>query len=98
MEAKNYVAKDGYLIYSVCTFNPDETYLLVEKFLTENPEFEELEFADGNFVIKERKGFFITSGDVIYAAILRRKNKNEKLRVDFIHLKHGKRGIEKGRN
>ncbi len=72
-EAKKYVKPSGFLVYSVCTFNPDETYLLVEKFLAENPELEEMELADGNFITKEKRGFFITSGDIIYAAMMRRK-------------------------
>ncbi len=72
-EAKKYVKPSGFLVYSVCTFNPDETYLLVEKFLDENSEFEEIELGDVDFIVRERRGFFITSGDVIYAAILRRR-------------------------
>jgi len=73
-EAKTLVAPGGFLVYVVCTFNPEETYLLVEKFLTENSDFEEIELAGGDFVRKKRRGFFITSGDVIYTAMLR-KNK-----------------------
>ncbi len=72
-EAKKYVSPSGFLVYSVCTFNPDETYLMVEKFLKENSEFEEMELADGKFITKEKRGFFITSGDIIYAAMMRRK-------------------------
>ena len=72
-EAKKYVKPSGFLLYSVCTFNPDETYLLVEKFLKKNPEFEEMELGDVDFITNERKGFFITSGDIIYAAMLKRK-------------------------
>ena len=72
-EGKKYVKPSGFIIYSVCTFNPDETYLLVEKFLAGNPDFEEFEIAGGDFITKERRGFFITSGDVIYTVILRRR-------------------------
>ncbi len=72
-EAKEFVKPGGFLIYAVCTFNPDETYLLVEKFLEENPDFGEMEMGGGDFFEKERIGGYFVSGDVIYAAVLRRK-------------------------
>ncbi len=72
-EAREFVKPGGFLIYAVCTFNPDETYLLVERFLAENPEFGEMEIGGGDFFEKERIGGYFVSGDIIYFAVLKRK-------------------------
>ncbi len=70
--AKSFVKKDGYLVYAVCTFNPDETYLLMDKFLKQNPEFEPLHISSKGIVVNERIGGYFVSGDVIYFSVLRR--------------------------
>ena len=38
--AKNLVKEDGYLLYSTCTYAPEEDEMCVDRFLTENTEFE----------------------------------------------------------
>ncbi len=69
-EAKGFVKDGGFLIYSVCTFNPEETYGVVEKFMSEH-DFEEFQIASKHLK-KEKIGSFITSGDIIYFAVLRK--------------------------
>ncbi len=73
-EVRNYVAKNGYLIYSVCTFNPDETHGVIDRFLKVNKNFklENLKFEE-EYMKKERDGYFITLGDIIYFSVMRRE-------------------------
>ncbi len=72
-EAGNFVREDGFLIYVVCTFNPEETYGVVEKFLENNPEFVNYPLSAGKIYIPERIGGFIISGDIMYIAILKKE-------------------------
>ncbi len=71
-QAKNFVEKGGFLIYVVCTFNPDENYGVVGKFLEDNNEFREFPLSAGKIYVPDRIGGFITSGDIFYIAILKR--------------------------
>ena len=71
--AKNFVEKGGFLVYVVCTFNPDETYGVVEKFLEENGDFHEFALSAGKIYFPDRIGGFITSGDIFYVAILKKE-------------------------
>ena len=73
-QAKNFVEKGGFLVYVVCTFNPDETYGVVEKFLKNNKEFHEFSISAGKIYVPESIGGFITSGDIFYIAILRKED------------------------
>ena len=41
--AKNLVKENGYLLYSTCTYSPEENEMCVDRFLCENPEFELVE-------------------------------------------------------
>ena len=71
--AKDFVKKGGFLVYVVCTFNPDETYEVVERFMMENKNFSEFPLSAGKLFISERVGGFITAGDIFYMAILRKE-------------------------
>ncbi|MBN1880592.1 MAG: 16S rRNA (cytosine(967)-C(5))-methyltransferase RsmB [Deltaproteobacteria bacterium] len=55
-EASGFVAPDGALVYSVCTFNPDEGRKIVDAFLSRHPEF----FLDspGKYLPRETDRFF----------------------------------------
>lgn len=44
-----YLKRGGELIYSTCTLNPSENSGVVEKFLSENPDFEPVSFKVGEF-------------------------------------------------
>jgi len=70
-EAQEHVKPDGYLVYVVCTFNPDETYRVVERFLAEHGEFEEVP-VNGPALRAAPRGAFVVAGDVMYVAILHR--------------------------
>jgi 16S rRNA C967 or C1407 C5-methylase (RsmB/RsmF family) len=64
------VGQGGYLVYVVCTFNPDETKHIVSQFLEKNQEYEELKLA-GPVKPADFGGFF-TDGDIMYIAVMRR--------------------------
>ena len=61
-------------VYSVCTFNPDETYGVIDEFLEKNGNFmlENLKF-EKEYMKKEKDGYFITLGDIIYFSVIRRE-------------------------
>ncbi len=44
--AKNLVKEDGYLLYSTCTYSLEENEMCVDRFLSENAEFELVEVND----------------------------------------------------
>ncbi len=72
-EAKERVKEGGHLVYCVCSFTPEETVGVVERFLSENPEFKE-ENLD-NEGLKGMKYGYLTDmpeGDVMYICNLRR--------------------------
>ncbi len=71
-EAKNFVKEGGFIVYVVCTFNPDETYSVVERFLANNSEYGEFPLSAGKIYVDEKIGGFIISGDIMYIAILKK--------------------------
>lgn len=46
---KNCLKNDGILVYSTCTFSPEENEQVIEKFLIENPDFELAEIENKYF-------------------------------------------------
>jgi 16S rRNA (cytosine967-C5)-methyltransferase len=65
-----YLKAGGTIVYSTCTLNPDENERIVEKFLTNHPEFSYENFTVGNLTsaggmltmlphVNESDGFFI---------------------------------------
>lgn len=74
--ASNYVKKGGTLIYSTCTLNTDENQGVVEKFLSENPDFAPVVVPLGLKGVEEAcmRTFIpsVTGGDGFFAATLRR--------------------------
>ncbi len=72
-EAKERVKESGYLVYCVCSFTPEETVGVVERFLSENPDFREEEIE--NKWLKRMKYGHLTNlpeGDVMYICAMRR--------------------------
>ncbi len=73
-EAKKNVRDGGRLIYVVCSFSPQETVELVDTFLQSNNNFtEERIKIDGDCFKREKRGWFVTLGDILYFAVLRKE-------------------------
>lgn len=74
--AARYVKQGGTLVYSTCTLNRDENESVVEKFLSENPDFAPVVLPLGIDGIEEQcmRTFLpsVTGGDGFFAATLRR--------------------------
>ena len=74
--ASRYVKQGGTLVYSTCTLNRDENESVVEKFLSENPDFAPVVLPLGIDGIEEQcmRTFLpsVTGGDGFFAATLRR--------------------------
>ncbi|RLF61393.1 MAG: RsmB/NOP family class I SAM-dependent RNA methyltransferase [Thermoplasmata archaeon] len=72
-EASKVVKKNGYLIYAVCTFTPEETVEVSKIFLKKFKEFREVEV---NYdMLKELDVGYLTSipgGDIFYLSVFRR--------------------------
>jgi len=72
-----FVSSNGYIIYSVCSIEPEETFIVIEKFLQENKNFTLLSLKEPeNFV---KNGYYYalphkTGTDGFFGAILRREN------------------------
>ncbi len=72
-EAKERVKENGYLVYCVCSFTAEETVEVVERFLSENPDFREEEIE--NKWLKRMKYGHLTDlpdGDVMYICAMKR--------------------------
>ncbi len=72
-QAKNYVKKDGFLVYVVCSYTSIETEGIIEKFLKDG----NFEVADFNCKYQEylrsgKFGSYILAGDIFYLSILKR--------------------------
>ena len=74
--ASKYVKKGGTLIYSTCTLSRDENESVVEKFLSENPDFAAAVIPIGVNGVEDKcmRTFLpsVTGGDGFFAATLRR--------------------------
>lgn len=73
-----YVASNGLLLYSTCTIFNEENSNIVEKFLTNNSNFEEVDLELPLFYKKKQFGYQllpnISCADGFYMCLLRRKN------------------------
>ncbi len=73
-EAKNKVKSGGYLVYVVCSYTPQETENVMERFLMNNPEFRVEKIKSYEEHMKRGKyGSYIIAGDIFYISILRRE-------------------------
>ncbi len=73
-EARKYVKKSGFLVYVVCSFTPQETSGVIEKFLSENSEYTlntEI-FSNISGIVKTDSGAFITLGDILFISVLKK--------------------------
>jgi len=72
--AKNNVKEGGILIYVVCSFSLEETVEVMGEFLENNSEFEieEIRVEYPQYFKKVEIGGFITLGDILYMAVLRK--------------------------
>lgn len=73
-EAKERVKDGGYLVYCVCSFTPEETVGVVERFMSES-DFEEVEVDDAH-LRRVEKGYLTDTpeGDVMYLCVLRKSS------------------------
>ncbi len=71
-EAKEHLNENGYLVYCVCSFTPEETVAVVERFLSENPDFGEVELND-TYLRRREKGYLtdMPEGDVMYLCVMK---------------------------
>ena len=51
--SSTYLKSGGYMVYSTCTLNPAENRDIVEKFLSENPDFEAVPFEVDSLMAKD---------------------------------------------
>ena len=72
-EAKERVKHGGYLVYCVCSFTPEETVDVAERFLSENFEFRE-ERIKSRWLKRMEYGYLtdMPEGDVMYLCLMRR--------------------------
>ncbi len=71
--ASQKVRKDGYILYVVCSFSPEETVGAMQQFLKKHRNFEELEISmDQRYFKKEKIGGFLVLGDILYLTVLHR--------------------------
>ena len=70
-EAKERVKENGYLVYCVCSFTPEETVGVVERFMSESG-FEEVEVDDAH-LRRVEKGYLTDTpeGDVMYLCVMK---------------------------
>ncbi len=72
-EAKNYVKRDAFLVYVVCSYTSVETEEVIEKFLeVENFELSPLNCEYGDYLSGGKYGSYILAGDIFYISVLRR--------------------------
>jgi len=62
------------LVYVVCSYTPQETEEVVERFLNEHGDFKPVELSPQypEFFRKGRYGYYILAGDIFYISVLRR--------------------------
>ncbi len=72
-EARKYVKNGGFLVYVVCSFTPQETSGVIEKFISENPEYSlhTTIFDNVSGILKTDFGAFVTLGDILFISILK---------------------------
>ncbi len=75
-KSSNYLKPDGELLYSTCTLNPCENEDVIKAFLSENTDFEAVNFTVGN--LKSENGMFtllphIRKTDGFFMAKIKRK-------------------------
>ncbi len=72
-EAKGHVEENGYLVYCVCSFTPQETVAVVDRFLSENPDFSEKEIEEKH--LRRMENGYLTDlpeGDVMYLCVMKK--------------------------
>jgi len=77
-KVKDWLREDGLLVYCVCSFEPEETVMVIEAFLRDNPQFIIDPRDDGGWLPLDKEGYFwslpyISYGmDGIFAVRLRK--------------------------
>ncbi len=72
-EAKERVRKGGYLIYCVCSFTPQESVEVIDRFMEETKDFFEEKY-ESEWLVERKHGYLtrMPEGDVMYLCIMKR--------------------------
>lgn len=93
--AAKLLKKDGYLLYSTCTFNPDEDERIIEWFLNTHEEFEIMDI-DQNFGFEKGESKWTRSGNKIFdkcARLWPHKTKGEGHFLALLHKREGENSL-----